>query len=58
MTSGLRLLLLFAPTLLAGCDLLGVETLSQQQARQTAKNQPQRKDWSRQLRKEPQRQQG
>ena len=36
MTSGLRLLLLLAPTLLAGCDLLGVETLSQQQARLAA----------------------
>ena len=36
MTSGLRLLLLLVPTLLAGCDLLGVETLSQQQARRAA----------------------
>lgn len=33
MASRVRLLLLLAPVLLAGCDLLGIETLSQQQAR-------------------------
>lgn len=33
MVSRFRLLLLLAPVLLAGCDLLGIETLSQQQAR-------------------------
>lgn len=33
MSPRLRFLLLLAPALLAGCDLLGIETLSQQQAR-------------------------
>jgi len=33
MAISVRLLLLLAPVLLAGCDLLGIETLSQQQAR-------------------------
>lgn len=31
-----RLLMLMAPALVAGCDLLGIETLSQQQARSAA----------------------
>lgn len=37
MATRLRLLpLLLAPALLVGCDLLGIETLSQQQARRAA----------------------
>lgn len=36
MNRHLRCLLLMVPALLAGCDLLGIETLSQQQARSAA----------------------
>lgn len=36
MKPGLRLFLLLAPLALAGCDLLGIETMSQQQERRAA----------------------